>query len=123
MSSDSVPGFKYSFIHIFQRQRGFTNLTGVDYVQRAIDLAKGVMEKNDFTDIRLQVKISKFTFISLTLQTFHLHCLYQNSASIFFSRPYMVYGESIGFSLCVCLSICLCVCVSSDSCSIIDLPC
>ena len=34
-----------------------------------------------------------------------------------FTRPYMEYGESISFSLYVCLS----VSVSSDSCTMIDL--
>ena len=64
---------------------------------------------------------------------------------LIFTRPYILYGESIRFSLCecvcvyvsVCLSVCVCVClsvsvyvylsvckcVSSDSCPIIALHC
>ncbi|XP_070192248.1 EEF1A lysine methyltransferase 2-like isoform X2 [Littorina saxatilis] len=36
------------------RQRGFTHLSGVDYVQEAINLAAGVLAKKGFTNVRLQ---------------------------------------------------------------------
>ena len=37
------------------------------------------------------------------------------------TRPCMLYGESIRFSMCVC--VCLSVCLSSGSCPIINLRC
>jgi hypothetical protein len=43
------------FFVCFQRQRGFSNLTGVDYVLGAIDLAKGVLAKEGYNDVRLEV--------------------------------------------------------------------
>ena len=49
----------------------------------------------------------------------------------FITQTYILYGESIRFSLCVyvcvcvCVSVCVCVCLSvcSDSCPLIDLHC
>ena len=43
-------------ITVLQRRRGFTHLTGVDYVQGAVDLAQGVLAKEGFTDVDLQVR-------------------------------------------------------------------
>ena len=43
-------------ITLFQRQRGFTHLTGVDYVQEAIDLAQGVLARESVADIKFEVR-------------------------------------------------------------------
>ncbi|KAH9518968.1 EEF1A lysine methyltransferase 2 [Bulinus truncatus] len=37
------------------RQKGFTNLTGIDYSESAIHLSKSILEKEGFTDITFQV--------------------------------------------------------------------
>ncbi|XP_076469592.1 EEF1A lysine methyltransferase 2-like [Babylonia areolata] len=37
------------------RKRGFTNLTGVDYTQGAIDLARAILSQEGITDVHLQV--------------------------------------------------------------------
>lgn len=47
-------------ICLFQRKLGFTNLTGVDYSDLAVMLAKSVAKSEGYEDINFEVNISCF---------------------------------------------------------------
>lgn len=60
--SKTLSKYKYAWLKVcclFQRKRGFTNLTGVDYSDLAVMLAKSVSKSDGFEDITFEVCIEK----------------------------------------------------------------